>query len=900
MAITDIGWDGEGYDIHLLKGEKSIPLAGKLNAERNNSSTFDGNNPPPGVTVEFIADFKGAPSNHSVTVSSAGQVEVTALPSPRLHNFILRAIVKETGSNQLETRIRIHIHEKIKKIWLTPDTLSLYVGGGKQRFTVLGEFDDGTFGDITDRNSTVAVNSRNQLAFKRVPAATNNVTVDPSTGELEAVTANTQQEIRVEILLDATTPGLPDEQQSGAIVNTKPALGSPRKITRVRPIGPPNFTEKTNILFLPDGFQIGERDLFNKLLDKIVNQLQTGTATFPYKALKGSMNYWRLEDADFFASVDQGVSLLAELDTVGRRISSGKLVPFPVKPPSTASSWGLEHLVFVLGLPVPSDTRTLTQLKTLYDNIVDSKIKTKVFNEWRALGDRKLINERDTAFGIALNNHPRADLDADRLATFHDRRTTGSQFKAFVASLKDGTTVVGDSWTTGKDKGLICLVTRSGRTGGTRSDDVFCFTLGENTEDKLQPATGGRRGIDLIPLKLTDARGNVIDLSPGVVATLAHECAHAFGLKDEYGGGLQLPPAARIELISSGNVQPAGEIRHGLSTAIEQDLIRWKLPRIKAAGVLSATPAPSGGNFVITLVTARAGDFKKDDIVRLRKRDFLTDQNLNSGPFRVHEIQFDSTISINPFVGTTLAPGEFPAGSKLIATNTGNIAVTATEPQPSALGGSILDVELRAGHGAGVNTGNVVVLRKNAFSERFKVAADPQVVGVPGGDPWRGMVTITITPIGGATASGFVAGDVLIATVPASLSPLGDDLPLIAPTILRHIGDKAGPLNAPRGSPTRACVAASSPISLMTPGNLPSRLPKGRPANKANIVGLYEGGAGYDCGIFHPAGQCIMRTNIKSRTARFCHVCRYLIIDRVDPIRHKELDAIYQGEYPEP
>src|SRR5262245_10770498 len=126
MAITDVSWAGEGYDIHLLKGESTIPLNTKLRATRNNSVDFKGNNPPSGVTVEFIAEFKGAPSNHGVTVSGTGQVTVgSTLPSPRLHNFILRAIVKETGANSLETSIRIHIHDTIKKIWLTPDTLSV-------------------------------------------------------------------------------------------------------------------------------------------------------------------------------------------------------------------------------------------------------------------------------------------------------------------------------------------------------------------------------------------------------------------------------------------------------------------------------------------------------------------------------------------------------------------------------------------------------------------------------------------------------------------------------------------------------------------------------------------------------------------------------------------------------
>jgi hypothetical protein len=35
-----------------------------------------------------------------------------------------------------------------------------------------------------------------------------------------------------------------------------------------------------------------------------------------------------------------------------------------------------------------------------------------------------------------------------------------------------------------------------------------------------------------------------------------------------------------------------------------------------------------------------------------------------------------------------------------------------------------------------------------------------------------------------------------------------------------------------------------------------------------------------------------MRAN-NEKTFPFCHVCRYLMVDRVDPTRHARLDAFY-------
>jgi hypothetical protein len=115
----------------------------------------------------------------------------------------------------------------------------------------------------------------------------------------------------------------------------------------------------------------------------------------------------------------------------------------------------------------------------------------------------------------------------------------------------------------------------------------------------------------------------------------------------------------------------------------------------------------------------------------------------------------------------------------------------------------------------------------------------------------------------------------------------------MAENIRAHIIATHAPLNAPLGNvnathETAVCVANYA--GIVTPSNLPS-LPK-QPANLQDIVGLYEGGGGHDCGVFRPTGRCKMRQGLDA-TVPFCHVCRYLIVDRVDPTRHGELDLLY-------
>jgi len=71
----------------------------------------------------------------------------------------------------------------------------------------------------------------------------------------------------------------------------------------------------------------------------------------------------------------------------------------------------------------------------------------------------------------------------------------------------------------------------------------------------------------------------------------------------------------------------------------------------------------------------------------------------------------------------------------------------------------------------------------------------------------------------------------------------------------------------------------------------------------ADLIGLYEGGGGYGCGIYRPAGRCKMRESSLSdsfdfskrdlRSTDFCFVCMYLIVEQIDPSVLQELDRYY-------
>ena len=76
----------------------------------------------------------------------------------------------------------------------------------------------------------------------------------------------------------------------------------------------------------------------------------------------------------------------------------------------------------------------------------------------------------------------------------------------------------------------------------------------------------------------------------------------------------------------------------------------------------------------------------------------------------------------------------------------------------------------------------------------------------------------------------------------------------------------------------------------------PVDIPGFKPPCKAyKLIGLYEGAAHWAGRTFRPAGLCKMRkqTDAGKGDGEFCHVCKWLIVHRVDPGLHALLDKRY-------
>jgi hypothetical protein len=149
----------------------------------------------------------------------------------------------------------------------------------------------------------------------------------------------------------------------------------------------------------------------------------------------------------------------------------------------------------------------------------------------------------------------------------------------------------------------------------------------------------------------------------------------------------------------------------------------------------------------------------------------------------------------------------------------------------------------------------------------------------------------------------FGAGSLLFQPVPAppDVDPPRSYLSLIPPAAERILRQTGGAMTG------TACDVKAFGSATQVPVEDPAgRL---RSHVRPHLVGAYFGGATYACGVLHPAGMCLMRDDkadptltgelkVPQGVSKVCVVCRYVMVDFVDPHQHWRLDKDYAEWFP--
>jgi hypothetical protein len=830
MPIKSIFWgSGMEYDLHVFWGNPSPDLSDTflffVDSTGANHSALTYQNSNADVTLTFTPQFKrksGESGNTYTYVNGGISVDMTTgvvttanpVPSPMKRNFLIVASAV-SGASTYTKEIRVHIHNSVSKVWLTPSVLTVrpFAAAAPEtteyKFSVRAQFDDGTVGDITENHN---------VTWNDASGATNN-NVD-SDGSLIIAAGNTAgQEIDIRVTLPALMGATAPNNTATAKMKigdrwTVPATTTVVSYPSVRG-GYYAVDKAPNILFLCDGFKSEDSATFESMLNNFLNGLKSSKVTRPFDLVFGSMNFWYA----FNASSERGISTLCEMyldNDPEDGILKAYAIREPKKPDYTpGKSWVIENLIYAVGLPMPADdisnaARTNAAIKTEWtqlhspDPVPFLGSGDSLINLWRRMGKRTLIEEMDSYFGLNYGSRPAAVPRRDKNSIgLNPNRISRDNLNNFLMTIAGpGADVNGQLW--------------AENPPGTRPknfDYIFILSSmrwdrGVNYEGYIAMNAETRKWVPVAQLSGTNAHKlNITSITSSVnyrrILRSAHELAHSFGLGDEYseGNGNFTGTAASLEVY--GNLQDDSSVR--LSGNINSALIKWNWHRITKAGVISAPiTAEAGGKFRVPLKTGHGIFFANGDSVFLRFR--------------------------NP--PTAVLASYFERSDEL---------VIAEAP-----------------------TANAVVFLPKAGSSFL----NSDIAHFP-----PGSIIYKPTP----------APDSIKATIPYAR--------MVAKKIEDYIDTNNRPLTV---SP---CVKDTG--STQTPSldgvSLPTCF-----KYKNSIIGLYSGGRMFDCGIYHPSGNCIMRyTEADEGSGEFCAVCRYIIVDIIDPSMHFEIDIDYGEKYPQ-
>ncbi|HEY7010849.1 MAG TPA: M64 family metallopeptidase [Jatrophihabitantaceae bacterium] len=210
-------------------------------------------------------------------------------------------------------------------------------------------------------------------------------------------------------------------------------------------------------------------------------------------------------------------------------------------------------------------------------------------------------------------------------------------------------------------------------------------------------------------------------------------------------------------------------------------------------------------------------------------------------------------------------------------------------------------IPVRPGEGFQFNDGDALLLRLRKWGEALQkkptVLAEAKALKVKGKGESDFVNVVASTPgsvvIGDLT--GYVAGSIVYMPTPAHASRFTNSpfAGLMIPAIMHAITEKHRPMT------DTPCVPDGFQIPLpeLGQGGLEVDLHDYPFILYPHIAGLFEGGLQVTCGVFRPTGMCMMNNN-HDETAWFCAICRYVMVDFVNPYLHWQIDRDYRFYYP--
>lgn len=734
---------------------------------------------------------------------------------------------------------RVWVHTRIFEFFPGNNKALVHVGRNDFQPTVLARFNDAN-GDIED------VSGHPYFSFQMANTAV--ATADPISGRITGVSAGNTT-LTITELINNTTVGT-----TPLAVNVVANADRPI-VEKVSFKG--NGAEKRNILFLSEGFTLAERDKFKNAVKEIDSRMRTNVVHEPFKILKEDYNTWMAFDE----SPEAGV-------TIGPHVAQpfNYTINFENRQPNTPGNFTLFELIKIVGIPDATqrdsslfDMNAAITAWTPLTGFVAARLEQDIFDAWqntiqtgerviarcsnlglmygRRLGDRFAT---DTNTTLADNSWYMDATSGNRDFIFNDIRRTDTRFFVRDDFMHfNNSPHLANHWT----NEMFAYLTSLKRSDLPAADPNFHI-------GQLWGLDAQDQGLVIVIIN-DEIDGRNYKLMPNIFACVT---LGRLGLEpNSIVGGNPIDHIPNISnfFFEALTAYVLHELCHGIFLSDEYEDIR------------SSGHAPSTAGMVFDEV------FHNVNYVQL--------MNIASSKWLLLPRMAKSSAVLQDVVNGAAA-------------NTMEIVLFPGEGTKWAVGA----VFVLMTKNVNINADPTINLNAYPARSRHRLNAKvPLTVTAKSGD--------TLTVSGGTLAAGEVfprgsviyfpkvvnaqPGTLFLPGVQAFLNNGTGNLPNGRIRIDRFFSDKAGNCAAP------------NPAMTPTPHPIPNVSIAA--SIKHRLVGIHEGAGTYNCGVVRASAVCKMRSEYMGGKGhfRFCHVCKYFIVQEFNPSRHAKLDEIYPGSH---
>lgn len=847
-----------------------------------------------GTTVFF--DF--FPLNQSVvTINNTGVLHPVAAGDVLMHVRV------RDGSVYHYNIVRIRVHEKMNGWWFGNDSLSVFkdTNLAHSKVSIYALFDgntNGTGGGIGD------ISGHGYVALS-LPSP------DPGFFQINTTYRGRIQGLNVGTTNLKGTLALPKHSFATAlrsevelsinVVDFKGNNLNPNASSNPGDIIPSlhrvdiNTTKdrvnQFNILFLSEGFEGGEETKFNIAVAEVKRKLFEEERHAPYNLLEDSFNIWR----SFTPSLQKGITSCHDIDSDG--------YPIPDNSQSSSSNtnaYTLYQLIRLVGLPSPGDAnQSISALKSRWNTAgsgarlqgyVNANAEDDIVELWKETLSVGIAQTRNNFYGwsqgVRWGDRPsREEVIADEVGTPASAGNSDPTYQKFAKRVYEWYKLPAPTRSLRFDPRRFALelssrgakrfiINRVGRLSDQRApastDNHWVgrywhpgFEINPTATNKQMPSkglicllinhehSGGTKNSFFVLVsvslksKLTiNSENSVRNIRPlimnpnisvdhtRITNTLAHEFGHAFNLDDEYEEREGAPPLGNSS-VKGDNVAKLSEIHDG-ATEVKNT---------------AAAPAPIDPDKVKWLKLHRI--ICSDEII---EPSTISGTNITvklaSGRMiywkNLHQAAQQNSSSARVFLRNQKAYLEYRTSTSSFRSNRSGdqLPLEATD---------LFDLFIDSIPNDGSNT---IVLR-----------------GAP------------------SAAHPFPSGSVMYAPKLITLTEGSTPVPalLVETKPIQFMRTSKLPLSNNQKNDRDFCAPSSKEND--NPVSIPDFNP---PCEAYKLIGVYEGGGTYVCEVYRPAGACKMRKSKSDiDSSSFDYVCKYLIVNRVNPQKLEELERYY-------